>query len=44
MNLLWPMDPPIKSIDALDTSTPNLAEDHTLADGPPPPGNIAEMP
>ena len=36
MNLLWLMDPPSESrIDSLNTSTQNLADEHTLADGPP---------
>ena len=37
MNLLWLMDPPPSesSIDALDTATPNLADEPTLANGPP---------
>ena len=35
--------PPSESkIDALNTATPNLADEPTLADGPP--GNQAEMP
>ena len=42
-NLLWLMDPPSEStIDALNTTAPNLAKVHTLADGRP--GNQAEMP
>ena len=38
MNLLWPMDPPPSesSIDALNTATPNLADELTLANGPTP--------
>ena len=36
MNLLWPMDTPSESrIDALNATTPNLADEPTLADGPP---------
>ena len=35
MNLLWPMDPQHQSRDALNTSTQNLADEPTLADGPP---------
>ena len=35
MNLLWPMDPPYQSRDALNTSTQNLADEPTLADGTP---------
>ena len=36
MNLLWPMDIPHElRIDALNTSTQYLADEHTLADGPP---------
>ena len=35
MNLLQPMDPPYKSKDAFNTSTQNLADEPTLADGPP---------
>ena len=35
MNLLWLMDPPSESsIDALNTTTPNLADESTLANGP----------
>ena len=34
-NLLWLMDPTESTIDALNTSTHNLADEHTLADGPP---------
>ena len=36
MNLLWQMDPPRKSrIDALNTATPNLADEPSLANDPP---------
>ena len=36
MNLLWPKDPPKKiKNDALNTTTPNLADKPSLADGPP---------
>ena len=36
MNLLWLMDPPSElKIDALHTATPNLADEPTLANGPP---------
>ena len=37
MNLLWPMDAPLSElrIDALNTTTPNLADEPTLASGPP---------
>ena len=36
MNLLWQMDPPSESrIDALNTTTPNMADEPTLAEGPP---------
>ena len=36
-NLLWPIDPPHPEsrIDVLNTATPNLADEPTLADGPP---------
>ena len=46
MNLLWLMDPPPSElrIDALHTATPNLADEPTLANGPIPPGNQAQMP
>ena len=44
MNLLWPMDPPSKSrIDALNTTTPNLADEPTLANGPPSKSRIDAM-
>ena len=42
MNLLWPMDPPYQSIDALHTTTHSLADEPTLAYGPP--SIRAEMP
>ena len=35
MNLLWLMDAPYQSRDALHTTTQNLADEPTLADGPP---------
>ena len=35
MKPLWPMDPPYQSRDALHTSTCNLADESTLADGLP---------
>ena len=36
MHLIWQMDPPSElRIDALNTSTQNLADEHTLANGPP---------
>ena len=36
MNLLWLMDLPSESrIDALNTTTPKLADEPTLANGPP---------
>ena len=36
MHLLWQMDPPSElRIDASNTSTQNLEDEHTLADGPP---------
>ena len=37
MNIIWQMDlPGSLIIDALNTTTPNLADEPTLADGPPP--------
>ena len=35
MSLLWPMDPKYQSRDALHTCTHNLADEPTLANGPP---------
>ena len=35
MNLLWPMDPQYQSRDDLHTTTQNLADEPTLANGPP---------
>ena len=34
MNLLWPMDPLYQTRDAMNTSTHNLADEPTLANGP----------
>ena len=34
------MDPRESTIDALNTTTPNLADEPTLADGPPPPSEL----
>ena len=42
MNLLWLMDPPYQSRDALHTTTHSLADEPTLADAPP--STRAEMP
>ena len=42
MNLLWPMDPPYQSRDALNARAQNLADEPTLANGPP--STRAQMP
>ena len=44
MNLLYPIDPQYQSRDAMNTSTQNLADEPTLANGPPPLCTRAEMP